>query len=117
MKVAFVLGTSAGGTGRHVKMLAARCAARGMPVEVFGPAQTDRAFGFTTGDTPPPASPRTPISFAVVDIADRPRVVPDLRAITRLRRLLEARQPDVVHAHGLRAGALTAIALALCPAP
>jgi glycosyltransferase involved in cell wall biosynthesis len=39
-------------------------------------------------------------------------VLPDLRAIARLRRLIEASQPDVVHAHGLRAGALTAIALA-----
>jgi glycosyltransferase involved in cell wall biosynthesis len=47
-----------------------------------------------------------------VDIADRPRVIPDLRAIVRLRRLIEAGQPDLVHAHGLRAGALTAIALA-----
>jgi glycosyltransferase involved in cell wall biosynthesis len=134
MKVAFVLGTSAGGTGRHVKMLAAGCAAQGTPVEVFGPAPTDRAFGFTTGDPPPPASasatapspPSTPASppipplgsqapsirFAAVDIADRPRVLPDLRAIVRLRRLIEAGRPDLVHAHGLRAGALTAIALA-----
>jgi glycosyltransferase involved in cell wall biosynthesis len=136
MRVAFVLGTSAGGTGRHVKMLAAGCAARGVPAEVFGPAQTDRVFGFTTGETPPPAptspitptsppassspispsapiSPPAPITFAPVDIADRPRVLPDLRAIARLRRLIEAGQPDLVHAHGLRAGALTAIALAL----
>ena len=122
MKIAFVLGTSAGGTGRHVKMLAAGCAARGMPVEVFGPAQTDRAFGFTTGDTPPPPAPTsppapasptpTPIRFAAVDIGDRPRVLPDLRAIARLRRLIEEGRPDLVHAHGLRAGALTAIALA-----
>jgi len=111
MKVAFVLGTSAGGTGRHVKMLAAGCAARGIPVEVFGPAPTDRAFGFTSDAAP--TSPATPIRFAAVDIADRPRVLPDLRAIARLRRLIEAGPPDVVHAHGLRAGALTAIALAL----
>jgi len=110
MKVAFVLGTSAGGTGRHVKMLAAGCAARGIPVEVFGPAPTDRAFGFTSDAAP--TSPATPIRFAAVDIADRPRVLPDLRAIARLRRLIEEGQPDVVHAHGLRAGALTAIALA-----
>ena len=47
MKVAFVLGTSTGGTGRHVLMLAAGCAARGVPGEVFGPAQTDRDFGFS----------------------------------------------------------------------
>ena len=37
MKVAFVLGTSTGGTARHVRMLAAGCAARGVAVEVFGP--------------------------------------------------------------------------------
>ncbi len=114
MKVAFVLGTSAGGTGRHVKMLAAGCAARGVPVEVFGPAQTDRAFGFTSGDVLPhaPAPPGAPVRFTAVDIADRPRLLADLRAIIRLSRLIRAGQPGLVHAHGLRAGALTAIALA-----
>ncbi len=114
MKVAFVLGTSAGGTGRHVKMLAAGCAARGVPVEVFGPAQTDRAFGFTSGDILPhaPAPPGAPVRFTAVDIADRPRLLADLRAIIRLSRLIRAGQPGLVHAHGLRAGALTAIALA-----
>ena len=103
MKVAFVLGTSTGGTGRHVRMLAAGCAARGMPAEVFGPAQTDRDFGF---------SAVTRVGFTAVDIADRPRVLRDVAAIRRLRRLLRAWRPDVVHAHGLRAGALTAIAAA-----
>jgi glycosyltransferase involved in cell wall biosynthesis len=105
MKVAFVLGTSSGGTARHVKMLAAGCAARGMPVEVFGPARTDRSFGFAGGDA-------SPVRFAAVEIADRPRLLADLRAIARLRRLVETGQADLVHAHGLRAGALTAIALA-----
>jgi glycosyltransferase involved in cell wall biosynthesis len=103
MKVAFVLGTSTGGTGRHVRMLAAGCAARGTPAEVFGPAQTDRDFGF---------SAVTRVGFTAVDIADRPRVFRDVVAIQRLRRLLRAWRPEVVHAHGLRAGALTAIAAA-----
>jgi glycosyltransferase involved in cell wall biosynthesis len=103
MKVAFVLGTSTGGTGRHVRMLAAQCAARGLLVEVFGPAQTDRDFAFSADGR---------AGFTAVDIADRPRVVRDLRAIARLRRLLRAWRPDVVHAHGLRAGALGAIAMA-----
>ncbi len=85
-------------------MLAAGCAARGLPVEVFGPAQTDRDFGFS-------AVPG--VGFAAVDIADRPRIARDLRTIARLRRLADAWRPDVVHAHGLRAGALTAIAMAL----
>ncbi len=103
MKVAFVLGTSTGGTGRHVRMLAAGCAARGLPIEVFGPAQTDRDFGFS--DVPG-------VGFAAVEIADRPRVVRDLRTVARLRRQAGVWRPDVVHAHGLRAGALTVIALA-----
>jgi glycosyltransferase involved in cell wall biosynthesis len=103
VKLAFVLGTSTGGTGRHVRMLVAGCAAEGIPTEVFGPAQTDRDFGFS-------AVPG--VGFAVVGIADRPRVRRDLAAIMRLRRLLRAWRPDVVHAHGLRAGALAAIAVA-----
>ena len=101
MKVAFVLGTSTGGTARHVRMLAGGCAARGVAAEVFGPAQTDRDFGFSAQ-----------AGFTPVEIADRPRVLRDLRAIARLRRLIAAWRPDVVHAHGLRAGALAAIALA-----
>jgi glycosyltransferase involved in cell wall biosynthesis len=105
MKVAFVLGTSTGGTARHVRTLAAGCAARGVAAGVFGPAQTDRDFGFSrlAGGQ---------VSFTPVEIADRPRVAYDLRAIRRLRRLIAAWRPDVAHAHGLRAGALTAIALA-----
>jgi glycosyltransferase involved in cell wall biosynthesis len=104
VKVAFVLGTSTGGTARHVKMLAGGAAARGVTVEVFGPARTgaDFAFGALAG-----------VEFTPVEIADRPRVRRDLRAIRRLRQLAAAWRPDVVHAHGLRAGALTAIALAL----
>jgi glycosyltransferase involved in cell wall biosynthesis len=85
-------------------MLAAGCAAQGLPVEVWGPAQTDRDFGF--GDVPG-------AGFAAVDIADRPSVARDLRTIARLRRLAGAWRPGVVHAHGLRAGALSAIATAL----
>ena len=103
MKVAFVLGTSTGGTARHVRMLAGGCAARGIPAEVFGPAQTERDFAFGAV---------AHVGFTPVDIADRPRVRHDLRAIARLRRLTAAWRPDVVHAHGLRAGALTAIAAA-----
>jgi len=104
VKVAFVLGTSTGGTARHVRTLAAGCAARGVAAAVFGPAQTDRDFAFS-------ALAGGLVSFTPVEIADRPRVARDLRAAGRLRRLLAAWRPDVVHAHGLRAGALTAIAL------
>jgi glycosyltransferase involved in cell wall biosynthesis len=104
VKLALVLGTSTGGTARHVRMLAAGCAARGVRVEVFGPAQTDRDFAF--GGAGPG------VGFTGAEIADRPRLPGDLRAIARLRRLFRAWRPDVVHAHGLRAGALAAIAVA-----
>src|SRR5690348_17760412 len=83
-------------------MLAAGCAARGVSAEVFGPARTDEDFGFSALDG---------VEFTPVEIADRPRVRHDLRAIQRLRRLTAAWRPDVVHAHGQRAGALTAITL------
>lgn len=98
-----MLGTSTGGTGRHVRMLAAGAVAQGLIVEVLGPAQTDRDFGFSAVGA----------GFTELDIADRPRLRADVRAITRLRRLLRAWRPDVMHAHGLRAGALAALALAL----
>jgi glycosyltransferase involved in cell wall biosynthesis len=119
VKVAFVLGTTAGGTGRHVQMLAAGCAARGVPSAVFGPAETQRDFAF--GD--PPGSPagagtagagvlgRAGVEFEAVEFGDRPHVVRDGRAVMRLRQLIGRSGADVVHAHGLRAGALAAIAL------
>jgi glycosyltransferase involved in cell wall biosynthesis len=103
MKVAFVLGTSTGGIARHVKMLADGCAARGVQAAVFGPARTGRDIGLSGAHVP----------FAPAEIGDRPRVLGDLRTIARLRRLLAAWRPDVVHAHGLRAGALTAVATSL----
>jgi glycosyltransferase involved in cell wall biosynthesis len=104
LRVAYVLGTTAGGTGPHVAMLAGGCAGRGMAVRVFGPAESGRFFTAS-------AAPDGPPGFVVVDIADRPRPAHDLAVMLRLRRLLRAWAPDVVHAHGLRAGGLTALAL------
>jgi len=103
VKIAFVLGTSGGGTGAHLRMLAVGCATRGVPALVYGPAQTNRDFGFS--DT------ELPVTFTPVEIADRPRPLRDVRAVARLRGLLRSAGPDVVHAHGMRAGALTALAL------
>ena len=107
MKVAFVLGTTAGGTGRHVQMLAAGCAVRGVPCTVFGPRETQRDFGFGVGVG-------GGVEFGAVDIGDRPNVRDGL-AVLRLRQLLGGSGADVVHAHGLRAGALAALALSLRP--
>jgi glycosyltransferase involved in cell wall biosynthesis len=50
-----------------------------------------------------------------VPIGGRLRPVASARAAWRLRRLLAGADPDVVHAHGLRAGALAALALRPLP--
>jgi glycosyltransferase involved in cell wall biosynthesis len=50
-------------------------------------------------------------------MAARPRPVRDLAAVLRLRRLLRDWAPDLVHAHGLRAGAFAALAQARLPVP
>jgi len=52
-----------------------------------------------------------PVKFERVPIGEMPRPGRDAAAITRLRRLLAAAAPDVVHAHGMRAGGLAAMAL------
>ena len=96
-RIAYVVGTTTGGTGRHVAMLAEGCAARGLTVAVFGPESTKSLF---------PAVP-----FGAVDIGSRPRPGRDAAAVRRLRGLLADCDPDVVHAHGLRAGAAAALAL------
>lgn len=106
LRVALVLGTSAGGVGRHVRSVAAGLASRGARVLVCGPGATEELFGFAGGG----------VRFAEVDLADRPRPVRDARAVARLRTLL--RGADVVHAHGLRAGALAVAACArVAPGP
>jgi glycosyltransferase involved in cell wall biosynthesis len=99
LRVALVVGTSAGGTGSHAAMLAAGGQARGLAISVFGPAAARQQFAATGA------------SFAEVDIGDRPRPARDAAAVTALRRRLRQAPSDVVHAHGLRAGAVAALAL------
>jgi glycosyltransferase involved in cell wall biosynthesis len=134
VKVAFVLGTTAGGTGRHVQMLVTGCAARGIPSVVAGPAETQLDFGFgAPGVQSETVQSETVQSETVqsetvqsetvqsetvqsetVQFGDRPNVRDGL-AVLRLRQVLARSGADVVHAHGLRAGALAALALSLRP--
>lgn len=93
-----MLGTSVGGVGRHVQMVAEGLAQREHPVVVAGPASTDVQFDFTGGGA----------SFMTLPISDRPRPLGDLHAIWALRPLRGAR---IIHAHGLRAGALASLSL------
>jgi len=104
LKVAIVLATSAGGVGGHVRSMVVGLSDRGAHVVVLGPASTDELFGFAAAGA----------RFAAVEIADRPHPAGDARAVARIRRL--TRDADVVHAHGLRAGGLAALALTV-PAP
>jgi len=129
MRLAFVVGASAGGMGAHVAMLADGCAAAGMTVSVFAPEATGVRL-FRPGSSAFPPGPDEGASLAAeaarpggggsgwsggftqVEIGDRPRPAGDVAAVLALRRELRRCGPDVVHAHGLRAGALTALALA-----
>src|SRR5437868_8048979 len=98
MRVAFVLGTTSGGTGRHVGMLVEGLVKRGHQVVVAGPPSVQEAFDFAGRGA----------RFIAVPVSDRPHPVNDARAVAAVRRI--ARDADVVHAHGLRAGALAGLA-------
>jgi glycosyltransferase involved in cell wall biosynthesis len=89
MRVAQVLTASTGGIGRHVASLLPRLRDRGHQVRVFCPDVTTEAQGFA-----------------------------DLGVEVRgLRELAQIRTADVVHAHGYKAGALAAAALAAARPP
>jgi glycosyltransferase involved in cell wall biosynthesis len=97
-------------------MLAAGCAAHGVPVLVCGPAEHAPDFRFGATGLGPDRPGAAPVRYETVQFGDRPSVRDGL-AVLRLRRLLSRDQPDVVHAHGLRAGALAALALTLATRP
>jgi glycosyltransferase involved in cell wall biosynthesis len=106
-RVALVLATSTGGVGAHVADLARGLAAGGARVTVCGPAATNDRFGF---DSLAPAGSSTgTVEFAPVEISTGAHPS-DARAVAALRRALAAREPDVVHAHGLRAGLVASLA-------
>jgi glycosyltransferase involved in cell wall biosynthesis len=97
--VTLVVGSSTGGIGRHVTSLVAGLVARGDAVAVYSPAETERQFGFAAlGATHVP-----------LEIPASPRPG-DARAVAALRRGLRERPADVIHAHGLRAGLVAALA-------
>ncbi|PRY17780.1 glycosyltransferase family 4 protein [Kineococcus rhizosphaerae] len=96
--VLFVLGSSAGGVGRHVAALCRRLRAEGVDVRVAAPADTLRRFAFGVPATP-------------VEIGPTVDPVRDLGAARALRRAAAAVPGVLVHAHGVRAGFVAALAL------
>jgi glycosyltransferase involved in cell wall biosynthesis len=97
MRILLVLGTSAGGVGRHVRDLAKSFVAEGHSVVIAGPQSTQDSLDLIG----------TGAKFVAVPIAERPSLTGDPRTIRTIRWLSQG--ADVVHAHGLRAGALAAI--------
>jgi glycosyltransferase involved in cell wall biosynthesis len=100
LHIALVLGTSTGGIGAHVHDLAAGLVERGHQVTVAGPEQTEQHFGFT----------KVGAYFRPVPISASVSPGRDLSAVRALRAAVA--DTEVVHAHGVRAGALTGLALA-----
>jgi glycosyltransferase involved in cell wall biosynthesis len=98
LRVALVIGTASGGTANHVRALAVGCHDAGLSVSAYGPEQAASLFD-------------EDIAFCQVPIADRPRPLNDAVCIARLRAGLRSGRPDVVHAHGLRAGAFAGLAI------
>jgi glycosyltransferase involved in cell wall biosynthesis len=100
-RLALVLASSTGGIGRHVASLVSGLAqARpDLSVTVYGPLDTERQFGFSG-----PGARFVPVE---IPASPQPR---DAAAVHGLRRALRADQPDLIHAHGLRAGFVAALA-------
>lgn len=107
LRVLQVLGSSAGGVARHVRQLGEALSAPapegpGWTVHAAGPAAV-------ADDVAPPGGR---VLHRPVEIADRPRP-DDAAAVRQLRDL--AAGADVLHAHGLRAGALAVLAVRSMP--
>ncbi len=102
--VALVLGSSTGGVGQHAASLARGLIAAGCRVLVCGPAATDGLFGFAAAGA----------EFVPVEIPANPGPQ-DSSAIRAMRKALGGREVDVVHAHGLRAAFVVALARPAAP--
>jgi glycosyltransferase involved in cell wall biosynthesis len=95
-RIALVLPTSSGGIGRHVGSLAAGLVRDGRRVRVLGPRAVGELFDFGGA------------AFRPVQISAGLDPARDLPAVAALAAGL--RGADVVHAHGMRAGVLAALA-------
>jgi glycosyltransferase involved in cell wall biosynthesis len=102
--IALVLASSTGGVGQHVASLTRGLVAAGCTVVVCGPAATDQLFGFSAAGA----------QFRAVEIPASPGPQ-DTAAIRAMRRALAAQPVDVVHAHGLRAAFVVALARPAVP--
>jgi glycosyltransferase involved in cell wall biosynthesis len=109
--VVLVLATSTGGIGAHVRELARGLSATGATVTVCGPPATNQRFAFDapTGPAGPTGGSGGGVGFLPVEVSAGPHPS-DVRAVAALRAALARVRPDVVHAHGLRAGLVASLA-------
>jgi glycosyltransferase involved in cell wall biosynthesis len=99
VRVGLVVGSSTGGMGRHVLSLVRGLTARGLAASVYCPAATAAQFDFAgAGGTVVP-----------LEIPARPGGR-DLGVVGDLRRVLRVDPVTLLHAHGLRAGLVSALA-------
>ncbi|WP_423059211.1 glycosyltransferase family 4 protein [Brevibacterium linens] len=101
MRIVFTIGTSTGGVGTHLHALARDLAAAGHEIGVIGPAATDEHFGFSL---------LPGVRFGVLELGTGIGAS-DAALIRRQRTLLRSFAPQIVHAHGFRAGLITLLTL------
>jgi glycosyltransferase involved in cell wall biosynthesis len=95
-----------GGPARHVTILDRGLGARGYDtLLVYGPSGPDEGSLERLAEALP--------TYPIQDLGRRIRPTSDLRAFVRLVRLMFARQPQVIHTHTAKAGALGRVAALL----
>lgn len=99
LHVVQLLGAGGAGTGVHVRSLSAGLVARGVRVSVGAPATVGRTYAFTSVGA----------RFFALPGRRRPQGLAAVRAVCA--------DADLVHAHGMRAGLLAALALGRRAAP
>lgn len=97
LRIVQVIATTTGGTGAHVRVLTEQLVAAGARVVVAAPQSAEDQFRFAD----------TGARFELVPIGTLPHPR-DVGTIRRLRQLSAG--ADLIHAHSLRAGALTGLA-------
>ncbi|MEE6296486.1 glycosyltransferase family 4 protein [Georgenia wangjunii] len=107
LRVLQLTSSSAGGVARHARQVSELLSRAPRRVGTVVRAEDDGGAQVVLAGPPDVVAGAT-VPSTVIDIADRPRPS-DVSAVRRLRRL--ARGADVVHAHGLRAGAAAVLAL------
>lgn len=100
-----VAGMVAGGVGRHVAQLARGLTAAGVPVVIACPEVVSSRFDLA----------ETGADLVAIEIGNRPHPLRDRATVATLRQ--RAADCRVVHAHGLRAGALSVMACEAAQGP